>query len=82
MMREPVAGAKRNAIPQRHRIAESAAVVETGRKTFIIFTDKTQKDDEKTSFACIGSYRSHRLRTESGWKGIHSSEGIPCGRDP
>ena len=40
MMREPVAGAKRNAIPQRHRIAEFAAVVETGRKTFIIFTNK------------------------------------------
>ena len=32
MMREPVAGAKRNAIPQRHRIAEFAAVVETGRR--------------------------------------------------
>ena len=32
MMREPVAGAKRNAIPQRHRIAEFAAVVGTGRK--------------------------------------------------
>ncbi len=52
------------------------------RKTFIIFTDKTQKNDEKTSFARISSCRSHRLRTESGRKGIHSSEGIPCGGGP
>ena len=70
------------AMPQRHRIAEFAAVVETGRKTFIIFTDKTQKNDEKTSFARISHYRSHRLRTESERKGIHSGEGIPCGGDP